>query len=171
MQEKQIRVTDLKAKEIRCKIKAKTKEGEEGYITVYNIKGEERKKKFEELQGLLQDETLDQDTFNLFYITLISEFTDLFIDTIDVNFLLEGGGNMTSQLLIQEFNDMIYEMQYESMVEQIANVRNLSLMNLAQASVDTMEHTERIINSMKVKESKKKNTRRRKVVNKKIRRR
>lgn len=170
MKEKQIKVTDLKAKEIRCRIKAKTKEGEEGYITVYNIKGEERKKKFEELQGLLQDEALNQDTFNLFYITLISEFTDLFIDTIDVNFLLEGEGNSTSQLLIQEFNDMIYEMQYESMIEQIANVRNLSLMNLAQASVDAMEHTERIINSMKMKEGKKKNTRRRKVVNKKIRR-
>ena len=43
--------SDLVADDIRCKIKNINKEGEETYITVWNIKGERRVQVLEELKN------------------------------------------------------------------------------------------------------------------------
>lgn len=138
-------VSDLKAKEVRCKIKNIDKNGEEVFITVYNIKGERRNEIVQQLESVLNDDK--DESFNMFYLSLMIEFTDLMIDTKDVKFLLDSG-NMASQLLLQEFNDMVYELQYQMAMEQLANVRKLALTKIADSTLKLMEDVDRKIKEM-----------------------
>lgn len=141
--------SDLVASDIRCKIKNVNAEGKETYITVYNIKGERRQKIVEELALIFDGvEEITQEEYNLYYMSMILEFTDLVIDTDDLLFMLDNC-NQACRELIQEFNDMVYEIQYEIAMEQMANIRNLSLTAITQAMVDMMDETEKKIKRMK----------------------
>ena len=59
--------SDLIADDIRCKIKNINKEGEERYITVWNIKGERRSQVLEELKEITELTEDDTEIFNRFY--------------------------------------------------------------------------------------------------------
>ena len=74
--------SDLIADDIRCKIKNINKEGEERYITVWNIKGERRSQVLEELKEITELTEDDTEIFNRFYVGLILEFTDLVLDIL-----------------------------------------------------------------------------------------
>lgn len=82
--------SDLIADDIRCKLKVISKEdGEPSYITIWNIKGDRRQEVLNELNTIMELHGEDDEKlFNMFYTSLILEFTDLVIDTDDVLFLL-----------------------------------------------------------------------------------
>ena len=124
--------SDLIADDIRCKIKNINKEGEERYITVWNIKGERRSQVLEELKEITELTEDDTEIFNRFYTGLILEFTDLVLDTDDILFMINDG-TLVSKMLLQEFNDMLYEIQYEiAMIQQSA----LDEMKYAQEKIE-----------------------------------
>ena len=124
--------SDLVADDIRCKIKNINKEGQETFITVWNIKGDRRVQVLQELQELTQIAEDDADLFDKFYTGLILEFTDLVLDTDDILFMINDG-SLVSRMLMQEFNDMLYEIQYEiAMIQQSA----LDEMKYAQERIE-----------------------------------
>ena len=63
------------------------------------------------------------------------------MDRDDILFILNQG-NLTSKILMQEINDMIYELQYESAMNNLANVRTMSLGMLTQEALKSMKYTE-----------------------------
>lgn len=145
--------SDLVADDIRCKIKNINKEGEERYITVWNIKGERRVQVLEELQEITQLTEDDVEIFNRFYTGLILEFTDLVIDTDDVTFLLNDG-TLESRMLLQEFNDMLYEIQYEIAMNQLQETRNLAIAMIQQSALDEMKYAQERIEKTKERRDK-----------------
>lgn len=133
-------ISDLREDEIRCKIKNTNKKGEQTYITVYNILGEKRVEVLKDLEDIVgEGEEVNKQQFNDFYIRLIIEFTDLIIDHDDILFLLNEG-NLTSKILMQEINDMIYELQYEKAMENLANIRTMTINMIAQEGLAEMKY-------------------------------
>ncbi len=135
-------ISDLELTEVRCKIENINKKGEKTYIKVFNILGDRRNEILEELNTMISiHEEVNEETFNNFYIGLIIEFTDIIMDKDDITFMLKEG-NLTSKILMQEINDMIYELQYESAMNNLANVRTMSLGMLTQEALKSMKYTE-----------------------------
>lgn len=135
-------ISDLELTEVRCKIENINKKGEKTYIKVFNILGDRRNEILEELETIMSiHEEVNEETFNNFYIGLIIEFTDIIMDKDDITFMLKEG-NLTSKILMQEINDMIYELQYESAMNNLANVRTMSLGMLTQEALKSMKYTE-----------------------------
>ena len=133
-------ISDLKEEEIRCKIKNTNKEGEQTFITVYNILGEKRVQVMKDLENIVGDgEEINAQKFNEFYLGLIIEFTDLIMDRDDILFLLNEG-NLTSKILMQEMNDMVYELQYEKAMENLANIRTMTINMIAQEGLAEMKY-------------------------------
>ena len=146
-------LSDLKADELRCKIKNINKKGETTFIEVYNILGERRGRLLEELTELLNNSEVNDETFNNFYFNLIIEFTNLVMDVDDVKFLINEG-TQVSKVLMQEINDMIYELQYEYAMEQLQVTRNLALGMLSQRMLEEMKYAEDRLNQEKEKRNK-----------------
>jgi hypothetical protein len=153
-------VSDLQLNEVRCKIENFNKKGEKTYITEYNILGEKRMEVLSDLEEIVVNkEEINAQVFSDFYIGLIMEFTDIIMDKDDISFMLNEG-NLTSKILMQEINDMIYELQYETAMNNLANVRNITLNMLSQASLQEMKNAEDRL--------KKENEKRRKLINHKV---
>ena len=129
--------SDLIADDIRCKLKVISKEdGEPSYITVWNIKGERRQEVLNELNTIMELHNEDDEKlFNMFYTNLILEFTDLVMDTDDVLFLLNDS-TLAGKMLMQEFSDMIYEIQYEIAMDNLQQTRNLAMALITQTAID-----------------------------------
>lgn len=145
--------SDLIADDIRCKIKNINKEGEERYITVWNIKGERRSQVLEELKEITELTEDDTEIFNRFYTGLILEFTDLVLDTDDILFMINDG-SLVSRMLMQEFNDMLYEIQYEIAMNQLQETRNLAIAMIQQSALDEMKYAQERIEKAKEKRDK-----------------
>lgn len=142
MRDKYTLISDLQLEEIRCKIENINKKGEKTYITVYNILGEKRTEVLRDLEEIIANkEEINAQVFNDFYISLIIEFTNIIMDKDDIKFML-GEGNLTSKILMQEINDMVYELQYESAMNNLANVRNLTLGMLNEAALQELKYAE-----------------------------
>ncbi len=163
MRNKYTLISDLRLDEVRCKIENINKKGEKTYITVYNILGEKREEVFRDLEAIISnEEEINVQIFNDFYIGLIMEFTDVIIDKSDISFMLSEG-NLTSKILMQEINDMVYELQYESAMNNLANVRNVTLGMLNQVALQEMQLAEQRI--------KRENERKDKLINHKVKKR
>ena len=145
--------SDLVADDIRCKIKNINKEGQETFITVWNIKGDRRVQVLQELQELTQIVEDDADLFDKFYTGLILEFTDLVLDTDDILFMINDG-SLVSRMLMQEFNDMLYEIQYEIAMNQLQETRNLAIAMIQQSALDEMKYAQERIEKTKERRDK-----------------
>lgn len=133
-------ISDLELTEVRCKIENINKKGEKTYIKVFNILGDRRNEILEELETIMSiHEEVNEETFNNFYIGLIIEFTDIIMDKDDITFMLKEG-NLTSKILMQEINDMIYELQYEKAMENLANIRTMTINMIAQEGLNEMKY-------------------------------
>lgn len=133
-------ISDLMEEEVRCKIKNTNKKGEQSYITVYNIIGEKRVEVLKDLEDIVGDgKEVNTKDFNDFYLRIITEFTDLIMDRDDILFILNQG-NLTSKILMQEINDMIYELQYEKAMENLANIRTMTINMIAQEGLNEMKY-------------------------------
>ena len=121
--------SDLSADDIRCKINNINKEGEERYITVWNIKGERRSQVLEELKEITELTEDDTEIFNRFYVGLILEFTDLVLDTDDILFMINDG-TLVSRMLLQEFNDMANKLQ-------LINIQQMTMDDNGEIHIET----------------------------------
>lgn len=167
--------SDLIANDVRTRIQSFDKNGKETYITVFNIKGERRAELMDEFQDMFENiDNITEEVFNEFYSMLVLEFTDLVLDTQDIIVLLTEG-NFVAQKLIQEFNDMIFEIQINYAFEQLALIRQLAVARISQASIQLMEDTERRVKEItkigEVKQPKKSQPRRKKPMKQAKRRR
>lgn len=135
-------ISELRLNEVRCKIENINNKGEKTYIKVFNILGDRRNEVLKELEDLLTIyDVINEDAFNAFYIGLIIEFTDIIMDRDEITFMLKEG-NLTSKILLQEINDMIYELQYEGAMHNLSQVRNLTLGMLTEKGLQEMKYAE-----------------------------
>lgn len=123
---KQVNLNELKNDLIRCIIPYRS-ENEDKQIEVYNIIGDRRFQIIDELKEVLNCE-LDQIEYanDFYYKTLIMEFTDIKVDEADINEILISP-RLEFQILRHELDEMIYEIQYEIVCNNIRNNRAMML--------------------------------------------
>ena len=127
MEDKRVKLNELKGDLVRCIIPYKTNDGKEKQIEVYNIEGERRKQVLEKLNDIA-DKVNDFGELALddYYAELISEFTDVELDKTNIVEIMKNP-RLEWLVLMNELNNMVYELQYEQMCEIVSNSRLLIL--------------------------------------------
>ena len=151
MEDKRVKLNELKHGLIRTIIPYKDNEGKEKQIEVYNIEGERRKQVLEKLNEIV-DKINDFGELALddYYAELISEFTDVELDKTNIVEIMKNP-RLEWLVLQKELNDMIYELQYEQMCEVIAQSRLLMITGMEKQMEKELEvFTKQIENSNKM---------------------
>ena len=151
MEDKRVKLNELKGDLVRCIIPYKTNDGKEKQIEVYNIEGERRKQVLENLNDIV-NKVNDYGELALddYYAELISEFTDIKLDKTNIVEIIKNP-SLPFLMLKQELDSMIYELQYEYMSELIAQSRLLMITGLEKQMEKELEvFTKQIENSNKM---------------------
>ena len=151
MEDKRVKLNELKGSLIRCIIPYKTNDGKEKQIEVYNIEGERRKQVLENLNDIV-NKVNDYGELALddYYAELISEFTDIKLDKTNIVEIIKNP-SLPFLILKQELDSMIYELQYEYMSELIAQSRLLMITGMEKQMEKELEvFTKQIENSNKM---------------------
>ena len=151
MEDKRVKLNELKEGLIRCIIPYKDNDGKEKQIEVYSIEGKRRKQVLEKLNEIV-DKVNDFGELALddYYAELISEFTDVELDKTNIVEIMKNP-KMEWLVLQKELNDMIYELQYEHMSELIAQSRLLIIAGMEKQMEKELEvFTKQIENSNKM---------------------
>ena len=151
MEDKRVKLNELKEGLIRCIIPYKDNDGKEKQIEVYSIEGKRRKQVLEKLNEIV-DKVNDFGELALddYYAELISEFTDVELDKTNIVEIMKNP-KMEWLVLQKELNDMIYELQYEHMSELIAQSRLLMITGMEKQMEKELEvFTKQIGNSNKM---------------------
>ena len=151
MEDKRVKLNELKGGLVRCIIPYKTNDGKEKQIEVYNIEGERRKQVLEKLNEIA-DKVNDFGELALddYYAEIIMEFTDVELDKTSIIEIMKNP-RMEWLVLKQEMDSMIYELQYEHMSELIAQSRLLMITGLEKQMEKELEvFTKQIENSNKM---------------------
>ena len=134
MEDKRIELKDLKAGTVRCIIPFKDDEGKDRQIEVYNVTGDRRQQIVEELAKIeKKSKTMGVMALEDYYGDLVMEFTDIKLDKTSIVTLLESP-RLEMLILLNELNDMIYELQYEQMMKLKGQNRALILNAMAAQS-------------------------------------
>ena len=127
-----VNLKELKGGSIRCIIPYKDNEGNKHEIEVYNIIGERRKQVLEEISKLIGDiENIDERTVDSYYTDLIMEFTNIKVDDTNINDII-ANPTLEWNILMHELNEMVYELQYEEVCNQVIQARTLVLESMRQ---------------------------------------
>lgn len=127
-----IKLNELQGGSIRCVIPYKDVEGNQHEIEVYNIIGERRKEVLASITELIGDgKNIDERIADSYYTDLIMEFTNLQVDETNINNII-ANPTLEWNILIHELNEMVYELQYEEVCEQIVKARTLILESMKQ---------------------------------------
>lgn len=127
-----VELKELKGGTIRCIIPYKDNEGNKHEIEVYNIIGDRRKQILEEITELIGDvENIDERTVDSYYTDLIMEFTNVKVDDTNINDII-ANPTLEWNILIHELNEMVYELQYEEVCNQVIQARTLVLESMKQ---------------------------------------
>lgn len=127
-----VELKELKGGSIRCIIPYKDNEGNKHEIEVYNIIGDRRKQILEEITELIGDvEKIDERTVDSYYTDLIMEFTNIKVDDTNINDII-ANPTLEWNILIHELNEMVYELQYEEVCNQVIQARTLVLESMKQ---------------------------------------
>ena len=127
-----VELKELKGGSIRCIIPYKDNEGNKHEIEVYNIIGDRRKQILEEITELIGDiENIDERTVDNYYTDLIMEFTNVKVDDTNINDII-ANPTLEWNILIHELNEMVYELQYEEVCNQVIQARTLILESMKQ---------------------------------------
>ena len=127
-----VELKELKGGSIRCIIPYKDNEGNKHEIEVYNIIGDRRKQILEEITELIGDvENIDERTVDSYYTDLIMEFTNVKVDDTNINDII-ANPTLEWNILIHELNEMVYELQYEEVCNQVIQARTLVLESMKQ---------------------------------------
>ena len=151
MEDKRVKLNELKHGTIRCVIPYKDNNGKEKQIEVYSIEGERRKQVLENLNDIV-NKVNDYGELALddYYAELISEFTDIKLDKTNILEIIKNP-SLPFLILKQELDSMIYELQYEYMSELIAQSRLLTITGLEkQMEKELGVFTKQIENSNKM---------------------
>ena len=151
MEDKRVKLNELKHGTIRCVIPYKDNNGKEKQIEVYSIEGERRKQVLENLNDIV-NKVNDYGELALddYYAELISEFTDIKLDKTNIVEIIKNP-SLPFLILKQEMDSMIYELQYEHMCELIAQSRLLMITGLEKQMEKELEvFTKQIENSNKM---------------------
>ena len=127
MEDKRVKLNELKQGLIRTIIPYKTNDGKEKQIEVYNIEGARRKQVLEKLNEIV-DKVNDFGELALddYYAEIIMEFTDVELDKTSIIEIMKNP-KLEWLVLMNELNNMVYELQYEQMCEIVSNSRLLIL--------------------------------------------
>ena len=151
MEDKRVKLNELKNGLVRCMIPYKTNDGKEKQIEVYNIEGARRKQVLEKLNEIA-DKVNDFGSLALddYYAEIIMEFTDIELDKTSIIEIMRNP-RMEWLVLKQEMDSMIYELQYEHMSELIAQSRLLMITGMEKQMEKELEvFTKQIENSNKM---------------------
>ena len=151
MEDKRVKLNELKHGLIRTIIPYKDDDGKDKKIEVYNIEGERRKQVLEKLNEIA-DKVNDFGELALddYYAELISEFTDIELDKTNIIEIMKNP-KLEWLILKQEMDSMIYELQYEYMSELIAQSRLLTITGMEKQMEKELEvFTKQIENSNKM---------------------
>ena len=151
MEDKRVKLNELKEGLIRCIIPYKDNDGKEKQIEVYNIEGERRKQVLEKLNDIA-DKVNDFGELALddYYAEIIMEFTDIELDKTSIIEIMKNP-KLEWLVLKQELDSMIYELQYEHMSELIAQSRLLMITGMEKQMEKELEvFTKQIENSNKM---------------------
>ena len=151
MEDKRVKLNELKHGTIRCVIPYKDNNGKEKQIEVYNIEGERRKQVLEKLNEIV-DKINDFGELALddYYAEIIMEFTDIELDKTSIIEIMKNP-KLEWLILKQEMDSMIYELQYEHMSELIAQSRLLMITGMEKQMEKELEvFTKQIENSNKM---------------------
>ena len=151
MEDKRVKLNELKHGTIRCVITYKDNNGKEKQIEVYSIEGERRKQVLENLNDIV-NKVNDYGELALddYYAELISEFTDIKLDKTNIVEIIKNP-SLPFLILKQELDSMIYELQYEYMSELIAQSRLLTITGMEKQMEKELEvFTKQIENSNKM---------------------
>ena len=151
MEDKRVKLNELKHGTIRCVIPYKDNNGKEKQIEVYSIEGERRKQVLENLNDIV-NKVNDYGELALddYYAELISEFTDIKLDKTNIVEIIKNP-SLPFLILKQELDSMIYELQYEYMSELIAQSRLLTITGMEKQMEKELEmFTKQIENSNKM---------------------
>ena len=151
MEDKRVKLNELKGDLVRCIIPYKDNNGKEKQIEVYSIEGERRKQVLENLNDIV-NKVNDYGELALddYYAELISEFTDIKLDKTNIVEIIKNP-SLPFLILKQELDSMIYELQYEYMSELIAQSRLLMITGLEKQMEKELEvFTKQIENSNKM---------------------
>ena len=151
MEDKRVKLNELKGNLVRCIIPYKDNEGKEKQIEVYNIEGERRKQVLENLNDIV-NKVNDYGELALddYYAELILEFTDIKLDKTNIVEIIKNP-SLPFLILKQELDSMIYELQYEYMSELIAQSRLLMITGMEKQMEKELEvFTKQIENSNKM---------------------
>ena len=151
MEDKRVKLNELKHGTIRCVIPYKDNNGKEKQIEVYSIEGERRKQVLENLNDIV-NKVNDYGELALddYYAELISEFTDIKLDKTNIVEIIKNP-SLPFLILKQELDSMIYELQYEYMSEIIAQSRLLMITGMEKQMEKELEvFTKQIENSNKM---------------------
>lgn len=147
MEDNRVELKELKNNIVRCIIPYKDVEGNDKQIEVYNIIGERRKQILGKLEEIVQvEEGQEEIAIHDYYMELISEFSDVELDETDINEILLNP-TLEFQILRKEIDDMIYELQYELICEQIKINRALIINGMNQQSLKEFKAHEDFIES------------------------
>ena len=151
MEDKRVKLNELKGDLVRCIIPYKDNNGKEKQIEVYSIEGERRKQVLENLNDIV-NKVNDYGELALddYYAELISEFTDIKLDKTNIVEIIKNP-SLPFLILKQELDSMIYELQYEYMSELIAQSRLLTITGMEKQMEKELEvFTKQIENSNKM---------------------
>ena len=151
MEDKRVKLNELKHGLIRTIIPYKDNDGKDKQIEVYNIEGERRKQVLEKLNEIV-DKVNDFGELALddYYAELISEFTDIELDKTNIVEIMKNP-RLEWLVLQKELDDMIYELQYEHMSKLIAQSRLLMITGMEKQMEKELEvFTKQIENSNKM---------------------
>ena len=134
-----VKLNELKGDLVRCVIPYKTNDGKEKQIEVYNIEGERRKQVLEKLNEIA-DKVNDFGELALddYYAELISEFTDVELDKTNIVEIMKNP-RLEWLVLMNELNNMVYELQYEQMCEIVSNSRLLMITGMEKQMEKELE--------------------------------
>ena len=122
-----VKLNELKGDLVRCIIPYKDNEGKEKQIEVYNIEGERRKQVLEKLNEIADKvNQYGELALDDYYAELIMEFTDVELDKTNIVEIMKNP-RLEWLVLMNELNNMVYELQYEQMCEIVSNSRLLIL--------------------------------------------
>ena len=122
-----VKLNELKHGTIRCVISYRDNDGKEKQIEVYNIEGERRKQVLEKLNEIADKvNQYGELALDDYYAELISEFTDVELDKTNIVEIMKNP-RLEWLVLMNELNNMVYELQYEQMCEIVSNSRLLIL--------------------------------------------
>ena len=151
MEDKRVKLNELKHGLIRTIIPYKDNDGKEKQIEVYNIEGERRKQVLEKLNEIA-DKVNDFGELALddYYAEIMMEFTDIELDKTSIIEIMKNP-KLEWLILKQELDSMIYELQYEHMSELIAQSRLLMITGMEkQMEKELVVFTKQIENSNKM---------------------